>query len=150
MKTMANGRVVTLLLAVAVAGCPRNAPDSASAVGKADVTATVGQAFRLPYGKTAALPDAGLRVCFDGVAEDSRCPTSVQCVWAGNARVALRLERAGANAVVDTTSLSVEPRAVTYAGYRISLDALEPAPHASGEVRPDLYIATLTVVRESR
>ena len=44
----------------------------------------VGRAFELSVAKTQDVGD-GLRVTFNGVSEDSRCPTDAVCVWAGNA-----------------------------------------------------------------
>lgn len=110
-----------------------------------DQTAVLGQPFRLARGKTAGLEGRGMRIRFECVSEDSRCPTGVQCVWAGDARVVLRLSEAGRAAAVDTLRLTVEPRAVTYGAYVIRLEALEPAPRQNAPPRADDYVATLVI-----
>ena len=49
----------------------------------------LGREFTLEVGQSALVDDSGLRVTLLGVADDSRCPTDVQCVWEGDARVAV-------------------------------------------------------------
>jgi len=44
----------------------------------------------------------GLRITFEGVGEDSRCPTGVQCMWAGDAAATFTLETPPAAAVQRT------------------------------------------------
>jgi hypothetical protein len=53
----------------------------------------LGQVFELRAGASATLQD-GLKVTFDGVRSDSRCPMDALCVWAGDAVVAVRLSHA--------------------------------------------------------
>ena len=69
--------VVAILL---VAGC--FSPTSPDAVA--------GKPFNLKVGATATLDD-GLRIKFDRVSADSRCPMDVQCVRAGEAIIAVSL-----------------------------------------------------------
>ena len=49
------------------------------------------QDFELSLGQTVAIAGTAHRVTFEAVPEDSRCPTDAVCVWAGNARVSLRV-----------------------------------------------------------
>lgn len=80
-------------------------------------------------GQSAALTPT-LSVSFESVAEDSRCPVNVQCVWAGNARVVIRLTES--NEIEPDTSLntnpSVGPRFLQRGAIRIELVDLEPQP----------------------
>ena len=52
----------------------------------------LGQSFELPFGDTGNCTCGGLSVAFADVLEDSRCPTSVICVWEGQARVQLNVQ----------------------------------------------------------
>ena len=52
---------------------------------------SLGQPFSLRSGESAVLQRENVRLRFDSVPEDSRCPKTVQCVWAGNARVRLEI-----------------------------------------------------------
>ena len=135
---------IASLAIVSLCACARK-PEPAADATRADQTVTLGQTFKLERGKTAAIPDRDLRIQFEAVSEDSRCPTGVQCVWAGDARVVLRLARARGDATIDTVGLNVEPRTVTYAGYVIRLVGLEPPSRQNAPPRPDDYVASLVV-----
>ena len=135
---------VGVVVALALSGCARNAEPPSDAA-RADQTVAVGEPFRLAHGKTAALAGHDLRIRFERVSDDSRCPGGVQCVWAGDAHVVLRLTRAGYDAAVDTVRLTLEPRVARYTGYAIRLEALEPSPRQGVPTKPDDYVATLRV-----
>ena len=89
--------------------------------------------------------DADLSLRFVRVSEDSRCPEDVDCVWAGEAVVALA-----------ATSGRGEPRelelrlggdAVAHAGVAIRLVSLDPPRRSDREIEPGSYRATLRVTR---
>jgi len=128
--------------AVLILGCVRQ-PELFNT--RADQTAAIGESFRLPRGKTAEIQGRNLRIRFEEVLEDSRCPAGVQCVWAGDARVVLRLTQSGREASVDTLRLTLEPHAVTYGGYVVRLEGLEPSRQRDTLPRPDAYVAALVV-----
>src|SRR5262245_2914355 len=46
----------------------------------------LGRPFEMKPDEVVAIQ--GLRITFEGVADDSRCPTGAQCVWAGDAAAA--------------------------------------------------------------
>ncbi len=76
------------------------------------------------------------------VIEDSRCPTNVQCVWAG--RLVLRtLTNAGAGADVLDLTLG-EPRKMDNVGYLTLVDA-QPARLAPGKINPRQYRFTFAL-----
>jgi hypothetical protein len=67
------------------------------------------QEFTLRPGERAALPgQSSLR--YIEVANDSRCPPTVQCVWAGDAEVKLVFEQAGKAADVVLHSANPAPQ----------------------------------------
>jgi hypothetical protein len=53
-----------------------------------------GAVASLPLGGTVRVEGTDLHVTFERVAQDSRCPRNVTCVWAGEATVELRLRDA--------------------------------------------------------
>jgi hypothetical protein len=130
-----------MAVAVLLAGCGsgERAPiePSASQDG-ARVDVVVGQPFTLKIGQTAAVAGTDLTIGFIGVPADSRCPTDVQCVWAGNARVALRA--AGGNVDLNTHE---QPRASQLGRYQLELTALSPDPKSTESIAPSTYAATL-------
>jgi hypothetical protein len=128
-------RAIALLAALLTVAC-LDTPTSPDAV--------IGTPFDLRAGATASLPD-GLKITFETVRSDSRCPMDVMCVWAGEAIVAVSVKAATGGP--ETRELSTTPSgsAITYAGYTISMTALAPYPRASQQIRPGDYVTTLVV-----
>lgn len=109
--------------------------------------AAPGQEFKLKAGREARLKGAAVKVRFASVAEDSRCPRGVDCVWAGNARVALVVEAGGRTANVELNT-NVEPKSASAEGYELALTDLSPYPRADEKINPKDYTATLVVRRK--
>jgi len=99
--------------------------------------------LELPIGRTA--DNGELRVTFDAVTEDSRCPSGVQCVWAGNA--SLRLTLATANetdvAIVNSTTT---PHMAAFEGFVLGYRDLTPYPVSTVPTDRATYVATIWVV----
>ena len=86
-----------------------------------------------------------LLIAFEGVAEDSRCPEGVVCVWQGNARAHFSATDRGGNRVEFELNTGLQPRAYRFCGYTIKLEKLVPHPHVNRETKVDEYVATLFV-----
>jgi len=87
--------------------------------------------FRLAPGQTAVIAGADLAVTFRRVVDDSRCPSDVVCVWAGNGEVELSARTASdmtASIVLGTPSGPLE---VVVGQYRIRVLGLDPYPGQS-------------------
>jgi hypothetical protein len=114
--------------------------------------ARVGREFRVRAGRTVTLAREGLRLRFVRVAADSRCPTGVECVWAGNAEVVIevgtRNRRVSKTLRLNTNASPERPAEDKYRGYTVKLVELKPYPSASRKVRQGEYTATLLVVRD--
>jgi hypothetical protein len=105
-----------------------------------------GTAFGLKAGESAQARDGMLRVGFDGVTADSRCPKGVQCVWAGEATVQVWLQR-GAGPK-EARSLHLPPGkgpAVRILDLELRLLRLDPHPVGERSIAPTDYVATLIV-----
>jgi hypothetical protein len=87
----------------------------------------------------------GLKVTFDGVRSDSRCPMDALCVWAGDAVVAVSVSQKGA--IPAERALHTDPTGseAQYLSYVLKLVVLAPYPRSDRQIRPDDYAATLTV-----
>lgn len=103
------------------------------------VTAVLGEVVHVRLGQEIVVSSPDARIRFEAVAEDSRCPPDVVCVWAGNARVQLRVARSGVHTTVDLNT-TVEPRSATVSGLHIALEELTPRPAADRA-----YVAALVV-----
>jgi hypothetical protein len=102
--------------------------------------ATVGQDFSLKPGQSIRLGGTRSTITLIGIPEDSRCPVEVQCIWAGNARLDLRLD--GTPFSLNTT---VEPHEAVVQGFRFQLVALTQRPQ--GDTVSANYSATLRVTK---
>lgn len=129
-------RVVIVVAALVAAACLN--PSSPDAV--------TGTPFELKAGAAATLPD-GARLTFEKVSGDSRCPMDANCVWAGDATVAISLARSGSAA--ESRELHTQPNGsqIAYGNYVIKLTALAPSPRSNQQIRGADYVATLVVTR---
>lgn len=104
-----------------------------------------GQPFDVRAGATVELPD-GIRLRFDSVLSDSRCPIDAVCVRAGEAVVAITLSKAGTVAAeFDVQTDPPDRRSAVYSGHSITLTALQPFPRSDRQVQPSDYVATFVV-----
>lgn len=104
----------------------------------------LGQPFTLKVGQTARLTDARLSVRFNGVAEDSRCPKGVQCVWAGRFVASMTLTRTDDGSTQDLELTLGQPQDVL--GYSVTLNAASPSPSKDQPTPSESdYVLTLTI-----
>ena len=108
--------------------------------------AALGAPFDVAISETAVVAQAELRVTFESVTADSRCPKGAQCIWEGDAvtRVSLATS-AEATAVVELHTNSRFERSAEYHGYLVTLVELAPYPRADKTPDPRAYVATLRV-----
>ena len=92
----------------------------------------VGQSIQLAEGQSAMVSNTSVVVQFVS-ANDSRCPSDVVCVSAGEAVISLSLAGAAASRT-DTVRLVKQPRAVTYGGFVFEATDLQPYPKSTGPV----------------
>jgi hypothetical protein len=107
------------------------------------------QEFSLKVDQSVSL-QGGMTIRLDSIPRDSRCPTSVDCVWMGTAEVALTVTPAsGAPSFVRLyTSVGDPARFPTdtlVAGYRITLVDDKPYPTLPGPIPQKYYVAVLKV-----
>jgi hypothetical protein len=110
------------------------------------VSASLDDSFVLHVGEQVTFGNESLRLFFDEVVEDSRCPLQVTCVWEGNARLALRAQKGDSSALVDLNT-RLEPRAATVLGFEIVLERLEPEKIGENRIPQERYAAYLRVSR---
>ena len=104
--------------------------------------------FTLAPGQTAQVEGTGLRVTFESVTTDSRCPVDVTCVWEGDAVVVVSLRPAPAGpAQHDLHTAGRYPSEAQEGDYRVRLVDLAPAPREGRSPGPGDYRATFVVTR---
>ena len=126
------------ILAIAVLACGDDATEPEHEV-RLDAD------FTLALGETAAVQSTALRVTFAHVLEDSRCPPEAYCVWMGNAKVALYIERASDAAELFQlcTHLDICAGIIDLGPYDVELVEVEPPsmPRSALEYRVTLRVS---------
>jgi len=112
----------------------------------AAASARIGENFDVRIGETIAIAGEPLTVTFEQVVEDSRCPTSTTCIWAGDAvvRIGLRVSSTERGRL-DLKTLSETTREGVFQKYRLRLIQLAPTPVDSASVPSEQYVLTLMV-----
>ena len=103
----------------------------------------LGDEFRLRLGERVTIADIGLTVTFADVAEDSRCPSKAQCVWAGDAIVVIESWTAASGNVTETLHTNLDPQTVRVDSVDLELVRLDPYPEEPGTISPEDYVVTL-------
>ena len=110
----------------------------------------LGREFNLKVGERVTIKGTKLRIRFVAVENDSRCPSDVTCVWAGNAAVRLELG-SGRSSKMVTLNTSNSPSFVgeiEYQGYKVKLVGVSPYPRSDKKIAKRDYRATLLVSKQ--
>ncbi len=104
--------------------------------------------FKVRYGQEVTIKGQDLKVKFDSVLDDSRCPKDVTCVWAGDAKVLITVRRGNGEASkMELHTNGQFAQIGKYQQYVIKLVALDPYPRTSVKGKPSDYVATLLIGR---
>ncbi len=111
----------------------------------------LGQPFELASGQTALVGGADLHVTFNGVKEDSRCPSGAACVWEGDGVTRISVVQGSR----EGSSLELHTNARfstydTYRSHRITLVGLAPYPKVNQTIDAKSYVARLKVEAEAK
>ena len=134
-----------IFVSVFVAACatPSQPNVDSSTNTTSSIGVETGSQFELKRGQQANVAGTTLRLRFDGITADSRCPEKVQCVWAGNAAANLRIMSAEKSVTLNT---GIEPKSTTIDSYTINLVDVKPAARQGG-IGADDYRVILEVKR---
>jgi len=141
--------LLALVLAMALLGCQLSQSADAD-----PLEFSLDKEFSLPGGQEATISGENLRLRFNEVLEDSRCPTQVECFWTGQARVAVLVQPEGHEPT--TTEFNTNPapgqnvQTAQVGEYTIELRSLDPYPQTPDEsIALEEYRATLLVRRHT-
>ncbi len=123
------------------------APMVGASAPQAPASAELGEPFTLAAGATAQVGPERIGITFDAVLSDSRCPTDVQCIRAGEAvvRVVVAVQRQAA----ETLELQTAPNRdrVSASGYTLTLTRVLPEPNTKVQIKASDYRATFTLTK---
>jgi hypothetical protein len=114
-----------------------------------EATQPLGRHFDVRHGQSVRV-EGGLTVAFLRVAADSRCPSDVQCIQAGEARVVLELRHGGDRV---ESELATSPRGEDDGeqdeidGFSVRLVDVKPYPRSTSPTAPEDYVVTLEANR---
>ncbi len=131
-----KGLIASLMLMLAFTAVPANARVHA-------------ETMRVQINKEKRFAKSKLSVRFVELVEDSRCPTDTNCVWAGNAKIKIRVSRNGRSHEL-TLDTNGPNHTVTAEGYSIKFVGLTPEPRSNIRIDRNGYVATLEAVRIKR
>lgn len=141
---------LTLAMMMMASSFAWTACSTAVPAGDGAVRIELGQSFSLRVGEVAQTADGGLRVGFEGVSADSRCPKGEQCVWAGDAVARVWLQQGtGPRAVGELHTAQGAPQTLRLQGLELRLLRLDPYPVSGRTVAPGAHVATLSLIRGS-
>ena len=113
-------------------------------------TVRLNKEFTLSEEQRVTLKGISFWIKFVAVESDSRCPSDVNCVWAGNAAVQVEVStgRRSKTLTFNTGRSAALVSAIEYKSYRIKLVDLSPYPRSDRKIARGDYAATLLVTKE--
>lgn len=112
----------------------------------APVEAMLGQEFSLAIGQQALITGENLRIRFEAVVGDSRCPQDVTCPWAGEVTCTILVSRGNTSSPLSLTEPGLSSGYATerYQEYEFRFH-VEPYPRASQAIPANEYRLKLVV-----
>ena len=105
--------------------------------------------FKVHLNEQSILSSKELRIKFVSVKEDSRCPQGVDCLWAGNGKIEIKVIDKNEDSAILELNTELEPKSVSYKRFHIALISLEPYPKAEQNIKEEDYSAILAVSEAS-
>jgi len=130
--------ITILLVGLFITGCSNNN----AAIVKADLN----QEFRLPVGQTATINGEDLSIMFKEVTNDSRCPTGVTCIWAGEAKCQTEVKFKGNSSSLILTISGSSNTPTVFESYTFTSN-VEPYPKAEQTIDKNSYVLILKVTK---
>lgn len=91
-----------------------------------------------------------LKITFVSLVEDSRCPTGTRCVWAGNAKIRVKIADARGRSEIFEMNTNMGARGASFGGYAINLLDVAPRPAANIRINRNAYTATFEINKLTR
>jgi hypothetical protein len=112
----------------------------------------MGDVFTMGMGQTAVIENEDLSINFDSVLDDSRCPTTVNCAWTGEAKGVITVKQ-GENEPIDlefntNPAPDLNQQSFTVGEYVLELQSLDPYPQDPDKaIEDEEYRVTLSVTK---
>jgi len=113
----------------------------------AGLSAELDQGIILEPGQTVVLPNESLSIRFVEVISDSRCPTGVQCIWAGEVTSLIEIDYQDQKKNMVLKQPGSSAGEDQFVNFQLSF-TVEPYPEAGSEIKADDYRLHITISRE--
>ena len=130
--------VVALVLVAGLSACEKS-------VSRADLP--LNEVIPIKQGQVLENQAAKITLLMDSVINDSRCPSDVDCVWAGSAQVRFTFSKGDAS-LKFTLNSDISPVDSLVFDYRIELIELSPGPVSGKPIRQGEYSAKIKVTKD--
>lgn len=141
-----NTRTAISVIGLMLGGCmSASQPGTGTTPPSGSIQVNTATDFELKAGQSARVTNTPITVIFRSVSQDSRCPSDVQCIWAGDGAVILGLQSTAVPSQETTLHTNLDPKFVDYSGYRVKVVSLAPYPKSGSAIGPDKYVVTLHV-----
>lgn len=143
-----NNHTRRVLIIVAMALIGVSTALSACADYPSATQAELGKEIILEPGQKAAYTDESLEIRFVEVVNDSRCPTGVQCIWAGEVSAKIEIVYQDQQKSMVLTQSGSSDAKTQFLDYQIAFD-VQPYPEAQKPIKGKDYRLNLTVTKEA-
>jgi hypothetical protein len=105
----------------------------------------INKSFEIKKGILKANAEEGINIKLDSVVTDSRCPSDVECIWAGTAAASFTCKIESARKICFVLFINAD---TVINGYRIKHLDLKPYPVSTIQTFPDDYTAEILITKE--
>lgn len=104
---------------------------------QAETSASNNNTIILNLQKEAKIPNSKIKITFENVVEESRCPVDVTCVWEGIAIINIKTSDENETKEFQVATRDFQAKNVSqsfsFSGYRFTLNELKPQPGGKEE-----------------
>jgi hypothetical protein len=112
--------------------------------------AQANQTLKVIVNQQKTAPKSKLAIKFVSLVEDSRCAEGVRCVWAGNARIQVKISDSRGRSETFEMNTNMGAKGASFGGYAVNLESVEPRPRANARINRNAYTATFSISKLTR
>ena len=138
----------TLFVIISILGCRLDDLISGDDQEQDFISVALDSEFQLEVGQTGFVESENIKITFLEVTADSRCPSDVTCIWAGEVKVLVNIwkdDQDLGDSILVGQAANNDRAVKTFDGYSVKLLKVDPYPTSTQMIEPSDYIITLIV-----
>jgi hypothetical protein len=112
--------------------------------------AQANQTLKVIVNQQKTAPKSKLTIKFVSLVEDSRCAEGTRCVWAGNAKIQVKINDSRGRSETFEMNTAMGAKGASFGGYTVNLVSVEPRPRANARINRNAYTATFSIGKLTR